>query len=136
MPMGVTSASAEVMDTITIKDLAVFYCVGVPDEERAKPQRLLLTVEMALDFSYAAATDDLTRTIDYHAVSLKLLRFGENRSWKLAEKLASDIAEMILAEFKPESVSVGVKKFIIAEARYIKVSLVRSTRRDPPRAEL
>src|SRR4029077_18665900 len=124
------------MTKITIVDLAVFYCVGVPDEERAKPQRLLLTVEMALDFSYAAATDDLTRTIDYHAVSLKLLRFGENRSWKLVEKLAADIAEMILAEFKPESVSVGVKKFIIAEARYIKVSLVRSARLDPPGREL
>jgi len=127
MPIRVIRACAEGMDTITIKDLSVFYCVGVPDKERAKPQRLLLTVEMMLDFSSAIATDDLTQTIDYHAVSLKLLRFGENRSWKLIEKLAADIAEMILAEFKPQSVSVGVKKFIIAEARYIKVSLVRST---------
>ncbi|MEO8425541.1 MAG: dihydroneopterin aldolase [Verrucomicrobiota bacterium] len=124
------------MDTITIKDLSVSYCVGVPDEERAKPQRLLLTVEMVLDFSCAAATDDLTLTIDYHAVSLKLLRFGENRSWKLIEKLAADIAEMILAEFKPQSVSVGVKKFIIPETRYIKVSLVRSTRPERQRDEL
>ena len=55
MPMRVTRACAEGMDTITIKDLSVFYCVGVPDKERAKPQRLLLTVEMMLDFSYAAA---------------------------------------------------------------------------------
>ena len=30
------------MDTITIRDLEVFVCVGVPDEERARPQRLLL----------------------------------------------------------------------------------------------
>jgi FolB domain-containing protein len=134
--MGITKARAKVMDTITIKDLSVFYCVGVPDEERAKPQRLLLTVEMMLDFSCAAVTDDLTKTIDYHAVSLKLLHFGENRSWKLIEKLAADIAGMILAEFKPQSVSVDVKKFIIAETRYIKVSLVRSARPDPPRGEL
>src|SRR5437899_3154115 len=124
------------MDTITIKDLSVFYCVGVSDEERAKPQRLLLTVEMRLDFSNAVATDDLTTTIDYHAVSLKLLSFGENQSWKLIEKLAADIAEMILAEFKPQSVSVGVKKFIIAEARYIQVFLVRSARLDQQRGEL
>ena len=136
MPMGVTRVRADGMDTITIEDLSVFYCVGVPDEERAKPQRLLLTVEMVLDFSYAVATDDLTRTIDYQAVSLKLLRFGESRSWKLIEKLAADIAEMILSEFKPQSVAVGVKKFIIAEARYIKVSLARSARLDPPGGEL
>ena len=122
------------MSEIKIVDLEVFYCVGVGDEERAKPQRLLLTVEMMLDFSYAAATDDLTRTIDYHAVSQKLLRFGENRSWKLVEKLAVDIAEMILSEFKPRSVSVDVKKFIIAETRYIKVSLVRSARLDTQRS--
>jgi len=124
------------MDTITIEDLSVYYCVGVSDEERAKPQRLLLTVEMMLDFSNAIATDDLTRTVDYHAVSLKLLRFGENRSWKLIEKLAGDIAQMILTEFSPQSVSVGVKKFIIAEALHIKVSLARSARLPPPRREL
>ena len=136
MPIRVTRTCAEGMDTITIKDLEVLYCVGVPDEERAKPQRLLLTVEMTLDFSCAVATDDLTRTIDYQAVSLKLLRFGEGRSWKLIEKLAADIAEMILAEFKPQSVLVGVKKFIIAETRYVKVSLVRSLRLDPQKGEL
>ena len=38
------------MSKISIVDLEVFYCVGVTDEERAKPQRLLLTVEMSLDF--------------------------------------------------------------------------------------
>ena len=31
------------MSKITIVDLEVFYRVGVTDEERAKPQRLLVT---------------------------------------------------------------------------------------------
>ena len=42
---------------ISIVDLEVFCRVGVPDEERAKPQRLLLTVEMDCDFSKAAKSD-------------------------------------------------------------------------------
>lgn len=114
------------MDKITICDLEVFYHVGVPDEERAQPQRLLVSVELAHDFSTAALADDLAATIDYHVVVQRLLRFGEGRSWKLIEKLAADVAEMILAEFKPKAVCVQIKKFIIPQARYVAVSVTRN----------
>ena len=114
------------MDKIIISDLEVFYRVGVPDEERAKPQRFLVTVEMTRDLTTAAASDDLTKTIDYDAVTRRLLRFGERRSWKLIEKLAADIAEIVLAEFAPGTVSVEVKKFVIPEARYVAVHLTRT----------
>src|SRR5438477_8877760 len=87
------------MDKIIISDLEVFYRVGVPDAERAKPQRLLISVEVTRDLSAAAASDDLSQTIDYHAVTRRLLKFGEGRNWKLIERLAADIAEMVLAEF-------------------------------------
>ena len=113
------------MDTITLTDLEVHYRVGVPDAERAQPQRLLLTVEMQRDFTRAAASDDLRETIDYYAVSRRLLTFGEGRNWKLIEKLASDIAALVLADFGAEAVSVEVKKFIIPEARHVSVQVVR-----------
>jgi FolB domain-containing protein len=79
------------MSKISIVDLEVFYRVGVPDAERAQPQRLLLTVEMESDFSPAAKTDSITDTIDYFAVTQRLLKFGDGKSWKLIEKLAADI---------------------------------------------
>ena len=107
-------------DTITIADLAVSYHVGVPDEERAQPQRLLLTIEMTRDFSSATVSDDLRLTIDYYAVSQRLLD-----DLPLIETLAVEIAEMIRADFKPASVSVEVKKFIIAEARHVAVKVIR-----------
>jgi 7,8-dihydroneopterin aldolase/epimerase/oxygenase len=106
---------------ISIVDLEVFYCVGVPEEERARPQRLLLTIEMQFDFSTAAKTDSITDTVDYFAVSQRLLKFGEGKSWRLIEKLAADIRKMILSEFKPGNVSVEVKKFPIRQARYVSV---------------
>jgi FolB domain-containing protein len=109
------------MSKISIVDLEVFYRVGVPDEERAKPQRLLLTVEMDYDFSKAAKSDGIAGTIDYFAVSQRLLKFGDGHSWKLIEKLAADIADMILSEFKPKSVTVEVKKFPIPQARHVSV---------------
>ena len=114
--------------TISIVDLEVFYRVGVPDEERAKPQRLLLTIEMEFDFSAAARTDSIADTIDYFAVSQRLLKFGDGKSWKLIEKLAVDISEMILAEFRPAGVSVEINKFVIPQARYVSVSVARKRR--------
>jgi dihydroneopterin aldolase len=114
------------MSQISIVDLEVFYRVGVPDAERAQPQRLLLTVALESDFSAAATSDSIVDTIDYYAVTQKLLKFGEGREWKLIEKLAADIADLILAEFKPPAVTVEVKKFIIPQARHVAVSLTRT----------
>jgi len=113
------------MAKITIVDLEVYYKVGVPEEERARPQCLLLTIEMECDFTAAARSDSIDDTINYYDVSRRLLAFGEGRSWKLIEKLASDIADMILAEFGPDQVMVEVKKFPIREAKVVSVCLTR-----------
>jgi dihydroneopterin aldolase len=85
----------------------------------------LLTVEMEYDFSSAATTDRLTKTIDYFAVAQSLLKYGEGRSWKLIEKLATDVADLVLSEFHPQAVMVEVKKFVIPQAKYVSVSLTK-----------
>jgi dihydroneopterin aldolase len=110
---------------ISIIDLEVFYRVGVTDQERTQAQRLLLTIEMTFDFSAAAASDELVDTIDYYSVAQVLLHFGEDRSWKLIERLAAELAEMLLVESKPQGVSVEVKKFVVPEARHVSVTVVR-----------
>ena len=122
------------MDAITISDLEVRYHVGVPDAERAQPQRLLLSVELEHDFAQAAATDDLAQTINYYAVSRRLIEFGAGRSWKLIETLAVQIAELLLAEFKPARVRVQVKKFIIPEAQFVAVTVERGPGKPPETA--
>jgi FolB domain-containing protein len=114
------------MSKITIVDLEVNYCVGVTDEERAKPQRLLLTVDMSLDFSSASVSDRIERTINYQEVVDELLKFGEGRAWKLLEKLVANVADRVLTEFKPQAVLVEVKKFSIPQARFISVSTGQS----------
>ena len=114
------------MPKITIVDLEVFLNVGVTDEERAKPQRLLLTVDMEFDFSSAAISDRITKTIDYFAVAQRLLKYSEGRSWKLIEKLASDVADEVISQFQPQTVMVEVKKFPIPQARHVSVSLTKS----------
>lgn len=111
------------MSKISIVDLEVHFHIGVTDEERARPQRLLLSVDMNHDFSTAAATDRITKTIDYFQVAQRILRLGDGRSWKLIEKLATDVANLVLNEFFPTSVTVTVKKFPIPQASYVAVSL-------------
>ena len=113
------------VDTIVISDLEVCFRVGVADEERRYPQRLLLTVEMGSDIGRAIISDAIADTVDYFAVSQALLNFGERREWRLIEKLAADIAEMILSRFKPSRVTVELKKFVIPQAQFVAVRLAR-----------
>ncbi len=113
------------MSHISIVDLEVHFHVGVPRAERAQPQRLLVTVDMDFDFIAAATTDRVAQTIDYFKVTQRILKLGDGRSWKLIEKLALDVANLVLNEFAPASVTVRVKKFPIPQARYVAVSLTR-----------
>jgi 7,8-dihydroneopterin aldolase/epimerase/oxygenase len=114
------------MDQILLCDLEVHLRIGVTEAERARPQRLLVSLEMEHDVSRAAAADNLAETIDYYAVAQRLLHFGDNREWELIETLASDIAQMVLKDFGPHRVTVEVKKFVIPQARHVAVKLTRS----------
>ena len=112
-------------DQIALNDLEVWYCVGVPETERARAQRLAITVELALDFRAAAANDDIQATINYFDLAQRLSAFGEGRSWRLIETLVVEIAEMILCEYRPLSVTVEVRKFILPNTRHVSVRVTR-----------
>jgi len=113
------------MSKITITDLEASVHVGVPSEERATPQRVLVSVEMDYDFSKAATSDDIAATIDYFEVAQKITALGKGREWKLIEKLASDIADLVLANYPAISVGVMIKKFPLPNAAYVSVTLTK-----------
>src|SRR5881394_2604713 len=117
------------MSRINIVDLEVFYNIGVTEEERAKPQRLLITVEMDEDFATAALTDRVEKTINYFDVAQELLKYGEGRSWKLMEKLVSNLADHVMSKYRPENLAIEIKKFPIPQARYVSVAVTRSRER-------
>ena len=114
------------MSRISIVDLEVFYNVGLTDEERATPQRLLVTIDLELDFTSAAVSDRLERTINYQSVAERVMKFGTGRSWKLIEKAAMNLLDMIFAEFRPQAAALELKKFPIPQARYVSVTVSRS----------
>ena len=114
------------MSRIAIVDLEVLYCVGVSEEERANPQRLLLSVELNLNFESASVSDRIEKTIDYNEIAQDLLKYGEGRSWKLLEKLVANVADRIMTQYHPQSVTVEAKKFAIPQARFVSVALSRA----------
>ena len=59
---------------IFIRGLKVSCQVGVPDEERAQAQELLIHITMARHDLPKGETlaDDIKQTIDYHAVALRV----------------------------------------------------------------
>lgn len=120
------------MGTIQIQELEVHYRVGVPDEERAQPQRLLINLDLEVDFRECAATDDVLDTINYFDVCQLIRRFGDGRSWKTLEKLACDLTAAVLAGFNPDAVTVEIRKFIIPETRYVSVKLTQTAQSGRP----
>ena len=99
-------------DVLSITDLELWTRIGVPAEERSIEQRVLVTVEMTLDTRSAAKADDVKKSINYFDVAqdMKALATKER---KTIERLAEDIAKLVLKKYKPEEVAVTVKKFAL-----------------------
>ena len=87
------------MDLVFIEDLRIDTIIGVYDWERRTRQTIALDVEMAFDNTRPAATDAIADTLDYKAVSKRLIAFVEGSSFQLVETLAERCAALIREEF-------------------------------------
>lgn len=84
---------------------------GVLDHERATGQTFLVDLELELDITQAAATDDVADTVNYAEVAAVVERIITGPPVNLIETLAVTMAETILAEFsRITSVVVTVNK--------------------------
>lgn len=123
------------MNEIVIKSLSVQACVGVPDEERSRPQWLLIDVVMCPRVPFTALQDDIALTADYDAAARRIAAFAAERPRRLIETLAAEIAEMLLAEFPIDSAEVEIRKFILPETEYVAVRCRRHRQLDEPKTE-
>ncbi len=87
------------MDTIFIRGLRIDTIVGIYDWERSVRQTIVLDVEMATDIRKAADSQNVGDTLDYHAISLRLAAFIQERQFFLLETLAEHCAELLQREF-------------------------------------
>ena len=120
------------MDLIRIRSLELDVFLGVYAEEQAAPRRAVANIELALDLSRAAVTDDLADTVDYDALARAVRdacssKAAHPKRYALVERLAGEIAEICLA-FDPrvESASVTVAKPGAIPSASVEVELRRA----------
>jgi dihydroneopterin aldolase len=83
---------------------------GVTREERERPQKLAVDVELGFPTDRAADTDDLKNTVDYAAVADRIVALVSQERSHLLETLAEKILTMLFATFPAERVRIWVRK--------------------------
>jgi dihydroneopterin aldolase len=98
------------MDIVFIQGLKIDCVIGIYDCEREIRQEITLDIEMGFDIKPAAKTDNIEQTLDYKAVSKRLIDFVQNSSFQLVETLAEKITQILLDEFKIKQVKLTLNK--------------------------
>jgi len=121
------------MDTIFLKDLRVRAIVGIWEWERRLPQDISIDLEMAVDARAAAERDHIDATLDYKAVSRRVVDLVQGSGFHLVETLAERIAETVMAEFAVPWMKVVVRKpFAIRGARDVGICIERGDPKTVP----
>jgi dihydroneopterin aldolase len=87
------------MDKVFIEALEVECVIGIYDWERKIRQPIVLDLEMAFDNRKPASTDAIEDTLDYKAVSKRLILFVSESSFGLVETLAERCCAIVIEEF-------------------------------------
>jgi FolB domain-containing protein len=113
-------------DTIEIRRLKVSTHIGVPEDERAEPQTLLVTVKMTPGQNFDGLADEISNTIDYYAVSLEIEALAASHPRRLIETLATEIAALLLANHPLAKVAVTIEKHILPNTECVAVHIERA----------
>jgi dihydroneopterin aldolase len=105
--MSVTQAG---LDRIELRGLRVFGYHGVLDSERQAGQEFVIDAVLWLDTAPAAATDDLSLTVNYAALADRLVAIAAGPPVRLIETLAQRLAEAAVSEPLAREVEITVHK--------------------------
>ena len=115
------------MDKVFIEALEIDCVIGIYDWERTIRQPVQLDIEMAFDNRKPAASDDIADTLDYKAISKRLIQFVSESEFGLVETLAERCAAIVLEEFGVARVLLKLSKpGAVRGARAVGVIVERS----------
>ncbi len=98
------------MDTIFISELKLDASIGIYAWEHQVAQTIQLDVELAVDASRCARSGRIADTVDYAKVVARIGDTLAGRHFTLIEKLAEELAAMILDEFDTPWVRLSIAK--------------------------
>ena len=113
-------------DRIHIEQLEISSRVGVPEEERAVPQRLTVSISLWPCQEARDLADKIEKTVNYSAVADETKHFVRNQSFNLIETLADRLAMHLLKTFPMQKVTVELRKFPLKDAKYVSVTVTRA----------
>jgi len=108
---------------ITISRQRISVHIGVPDEERASPQEIEISLEMRPERTLFGTEDEIAKTIDYFSVSQRIEQVAQRKPSKLIEQLNEDLLGMVLSEFPVSEATITTRKFILKNTEYVSVSM-------------
>ncbi|MEY2546027.1 MAG: 7,8-dihydroneopterin aldolase/epimerase/oxygenase [Verrucomicrobiota bacterium] len=112
-------------DCIHVEQLEVFGRVGVTENERSKPQRLVLNLTTWPRENFDTMNDDIERTVNYSALCAAVREFMRAHSPRLVETLAANLAAHLLENFPIRKIDIELRKFVVPDTQYVSVALTR-----------
>ena len=113
-------------DEIHIEQLDVFTRIGVPEEERANPQRLTVSISFWPYQQPGDVADHIERAVNYSTVAEKTKSFMLDQSVNLIETLADKLASHLLKTFPIQKVTIDLRKFALQDSKYVSVTVTRT----------
>ena len=113
-------------DEVHIDQLEVSTHIGVPEQERAAPQRLTVSISFWPFQQTRDLSDNIHKAVNYSAVAEETKSFVRDQSVNLIETLADRLAMHLLKTFPIQKVAVEVRKFALQDAKYVSATVTRT----------
>ena len=114
------------LDRIHIEQLEISTRIGVPEQERAAPQRLTVSISFWPDQQTRDVADNIHKAVNYSAVAEETKSFVCDQSVNLIETLADLLAAHLLKTFPIQKVTVELRKFPLQDAKYVSATVTRT----------
>ena len=116
------------MDIVFIEQLSVITTIGVYDWEQTIEQKLVFDIEMGWDNRKSAKSDDVNDCLSYADISETVIGHVEGQRFALVERVAEEVAELLLKKFNSPWVRIKLSKpGAVARAANVGVIIGRGT---------
>src|SRR6266699_6040783 len=113
-------------DRIHIEQLEVSTRIGVPEEERAAPQRLTASISFWPYHEADDLADKIENVVNDSAVAEEVKNFVRDQAVSLIETLADRLATHLLGNFAIQKITIELRKFALEDAKYAAVAVTRT----------
>jgi len=97
-------------DRIHVRDLLLRGIVGIKPDERANPQDILINLALTADLRPAGESDRIEDAVNYRTITKEIIALVEGSRFLTVEKLATEIARLIVTGHPVNEAEVTVEK--------------------------